>query len=82
MNTERLIDLTMPVAVFGLAFSLWCIGVFIWVSRYLVRLRAEQKRLKIGHDLDKSQMLQLWRDLQFKEAAHRTGAKIAAVRPP
>jgi len=75
MNTERLIDLTMPVAVFGLAFSLWCIGVFIWVSRYLVRLRAEQKRLKIGPDLDKSQMLQLWRDLQFKEAAHRTGRK-------
>ena len=47
MDLERTINIVITWTIFGLAWSLWCIGVFLWLGRYLVKLKAVQKRLGI-----------------------------------
>ena len=55
------------VIVFGLILSVWGIGVFLWLGRYLMRLEGVRRRLGIssqpGQD---SETLRLWRDMQIK----------------
>lgn len=72
MEPDRMMNLVVSLSVFGLAFSIWCIGVFLWVGRYLLKLKAVQKRLKIAPDADeRAETLRLWRDMQYKhEAEH------------
>lgn len=72
MDIEIIINRIIMLAVFGLVLSLWCIGVFLWLGRYLVKLKAVQKRLGISSEPNKdSEVLRLWRDIQLKhEAEH------------
>jgi tight adherence protein B len=72
MNPEKLVNLIVSLSVFGLAFSVWCIGVFLWVGRYLLKLKAVQKRLHIAPDAgERAEALRLWRDMQYRhEAEH------------
>ena len=67
MDIEIIINRIITLTVFGLALSLWCIGVFLWLGRYLVKLKAVQKRLGISPEDNKdSEVLRLWRDVQIK----------------
>ncbi|MBL7215000.1 MAG: type II secretion system F family protein [Phycisphaerae bacterium] len=67
MDIEIIINRIIIFAVFGLALSLWCIGVFLWLGRYLVKLKAIQRRLGISPEFSKdSEVLRLWRDVQIK----------------
>ena len=67
MDIETIINQIIKYSVFGLVFSLWCIGVFLWLGRYLVKLKAIQKRLGISPESSKdSEVLRLWRDIQTK----------------
>jgi tight adherence protein B len=70
MDIQQLINRIITVAVFGLVLSLWCIGVFLWLGRYLVKLKAVQKRLGITPEESRdSEVLRLWRDVQIKREA-------------
>lgn len=70
MNQDNLVNLIVSLSVFFLAFSVWCIGVFLWVGRYLLKLKAVQKRLRIAPDAsERSEALRLWRDMQYKHDA-------------
>jgi tight adherence protein B len=70
MDMEILINRIITFAIFGLALSLWCIGVFLWLGRYLLKLKAIQKRLGISpEDSQDSEVLRLWRDVQVQREA-------------
>lgn len=63
MNSERLINIIIIVAIFGLVFSVWCICIFIWLGQYLIRLKSVQKRLGIiKKETEESQTMRLWRE--------------------
>lgn len=67
MDLEKTINIIISWTVFGLVLSLWSIGVFLWLGRYLVKLKAVQKKLGIQPDLsERSDVLRLWRDLQIR----------------
>ena len=72
MDIQEIIDIIIKLSVGGLVLSLWCICVFLWLGRYLVKLKAIQNRLGISPDADKdSEVLRLWRDVQIKrESEH------------
>jgi tight adherence protein B len=66
----------ISIAVFGLVLSVWCIGVFLWLGRYLFKLEAVKRRLGISTEVDKdSETLRLWRDLQIEQAPEETTEK-------
>ncbi|MEN8127908.1 MAG: type II secretion system F family protein [Planctomycetota bacterium] len=66
----------VSVIVFLLVVSVWCIGVFLWLGRYLFKLEAVKKRLGISTAMDKdSETLRLWRDLQIEQAPQQTKEK-------
>ncbi|MHC4552376.1 MAG: type II secretion system F family protein [Planctomycetota bacterium] len=71
MDLEQIINIVISLTVFGLALSLWCIGVFLWLGRYLVKLKSVKKRLGVAAiDSDEdSDVLRLWRDMQIKREA-------------
>ncbi|MCE5185280.1 MAG: type II secretion system F family protein [Planctomycetaceae bacterium] len=72
MEPDRTLNVIVSLSVFGLAFSIWCIGVLIWVGRYLLKLKAVQKRLRIAPDASaRSETLRLWRDMQFRHEAEQ-----------
>jgi tight adherence protein B len=63
------LKIIISVTLFGLVLSVWCIGVFLWVGRYLLKLKAVQKRLGISAgNKEDSETLRLWRDLQMQQA--------------
>ncbi len=63
MDSERLINLIVMAAIFGLVFSVWCVCIFLWLGQYLIRLQSIQKRLGIvKKETEESQTLQLWRE--------------------
>ncbi len=72
MDMEILINRIITFSIFGLVLSLWCIGVFLWLGRYLLKLKTIQKRLGISsQDSKGSEVLRLWRDVQIqREAEH------------
>lgn len=69
MDTYKLVKLIIAASVFTLVFSVWCICVFLWVARYLRRLRIVQQRLGIGEakQTQESKVLLLWSDSMRKE---------------
>ncbi len=61
MDSERLINIIVIAAIFGLVFSVWCICIFIWLGQYLIRLQSVQKRLGIvKKETEESKTLRLW----------------------
>ncbi len=64
MDTHKLINIIVMSTAFVLAFSLWCICVFLWLAKYLRRLQTVQQRLGITEksQTKESKMLQLWSD--------------------
>lgn len=66
MDTHKLINVIVMTTVFALAFSVWCICVFLWLTQYLRRLQTVQKRLGIGEKVqtNESRVLQLWSGTQ------------------
>ncbi len=68
MGNNNAIDLIISITVFGLILSVWCIGVLLWLGRYLVKLQAVRRRLGIASEGEKdSEALRLWRDLQIQQ---------------
>ena len=82
MDMEKIINIIISLTVFGLAFSVWCIGIFLWLGRYLSRLKTVQKRLGISSEFEgDSDVLRLWRDMQIqREAEYFTVEKKAGFR--
>jgi tight adherence protein B len=72
MDIEVIIDRIITLSVFGLALSLWCIGVFLWLWRYLSKFKSVQRRLGIAPESSQdSEVLRLWRDVQMdRQAEH------------
>ena len=67
MDSERIINIIVIVAVFGLIFSVWCICIFIWLGQYLIRLKSVQKRLGIiKKETEETQTMRLWRETMKK----------------
>lgn len=63
MDYEHVLNVIAMVAVFGLVFSIWCICIFLWLAKYLIRLQSVQRRLGIVEkETDESQTLRLWRE--------------------
>jgi tight adherence protein B len=67
MDFEKIMNNIISLTVFVLVLSVWCMGVFFWLWRYLVKLKGVQKRLGISPEVsESSEVLRLWRDVQFK----------------
>ncbi|MHC5185518.1 MAG: type II secretion system F family protein [Planctomycetota bacterium] len=65
---DQTIRLLINVAVFGLVLSVWGIGVFFWLGRYLFKLKAVRRRLGLASEANKdSETLRLWRDMQLEQ---------------
>jgi tight adherence protein B len=61
------INLIVSVTVFGLVLSVWCIGVFLWLGRYLMKIEGIRRRLGLTSEVDEDpETLRLWRDLQMQ----------------
>lgn len=72
MELEKIINIVISLTVFGLALSIWCIGVFLWLGRYLAKLKIVRERLGISADLEEgNEALRLWRDLQIQHDSER-----------
>ena len=69
MNPDQTINNYISIAAFGLVLSVWCIGVFLWLGRYLFKLEAVRRRLGLTSEANKdSETLRLWRDMQIERA--------------
>jgi len=63
MSPERVVNIVVMAAVFGLVFSVWCICILLWLGRYLARLQIVQRRLGVvAKETDESRTLRLWRE--------------------
>ena len=66
------LDLIFSIVVFGLVLSVWCIGVFLWLGRYLFKLEAVRRRLGISSRSENGpETLRLWRDMQIQKAPEK-----------
>ncbi len=73
MDAHETLNLIISFTVFGLVLSIWCIGVLLWLSRYLLKLKGVRKRLGIaGTGQGDSETLRLWRDMQIQQAPQQT----------
>ncbi len=71
MAAQDLINTILLVSLFVLVFCGWSICVILWMVQYIRRRRQVQKRIGIGdRDVDRSQVLQLWRDEQWIKQEH------------
>jgi tight adherence protein B len=77
MDSEKIINIIIMVAVFGLFFSLWGICVFLWLAKYLMRLDIVQRRLGVNKKLEskESKVLRLWCDSQKDSLKEKTVKK-------
>ncbi len=67
MDSERIINIIVTAAIFGLLFSVWCICIFLWLGQYLIRLKSVQKRLGIvKKETEETQTMRLWRETMKK----------------
>ena len=67
MDSERIINVIVIAAIFGLVFSVWCICIFLWLGQYLIRLKSVQKRLGIVQkETEETQTMRLWRETMNK----------------
>lgn len=64
--------------VFGLVLSVWCICVFLWLGRYLMRLKRVQKRLGItkNKENEETRILRLWHELKQDSEAIPSPGKL------
>jgi len=68
---QDLINTILLVSLFVLVFCAWSICVILWMVQYIRRRRQVQKRIGIGaRDIERSQVLQLWRDEQWAKQEH------------
>ena len=68
MEADKTISILINIAVFGLVLSIWGIGVFLWLGRYLFKLKVVRRRLGLTSEVDKdSETLRLWRDMQIQQ---------------
>ena len=71
MIAQDLIHTILLVSLFVLVFCGWSICVILWMVQYVRRRRQVQKRIGIGdRDVERSQVLQLWRDEQWAKQEH------------
>ncbi|MHC4271592.1 MAG: type II secretion system F family protein [Planctomycetota bacterium] len=87
MDTRELLNIIVIITVFGLVFSIWCICVFLWLGKYLIRLKAIQERLGIiRKESGETKTLRLWREVQeetgtaFKEDKLSLKERLEAYR--
>ncbi|MHC4131240.1 MAG: type II secretion system F family protein [Planctomycetota bacterium] len=88
MTSIELLNIIIIITVFGLVFSIWCICVFLWLGKYLIRLKAIQERLGIiRKESGETKTLRLWREVQeesgttaFKEDNLSLKEKLEAFR--
>ena len=67
-DADKTISVLINIAVFGLVLSVWGIGVFFWLGRYLFKLKSVRRRLGLTSEVDKdSETLRLWRDMQIQQ---------------
>jgi tight adherence protein B len=58
----------LGITVFIFVLSIWCIGIFLWLGRYLFKLEAVRRRLGLSSAVDQdSETLRLWRDMQVQQ---------------
>ncbi|MDH4201690.1 MAG: type II secretion system F family protein [Phycisphaerae bacterium] len=70
------VDSFISVVLFLLVVSVWCIGVFLWLGRYLFKLEGVRRRLGLTSEASKdSETLRLWRDLQIEQTPRETTEK-------
>ena len=71
MIAQDLINTILLVSLFVLVFCAWSICVILWMVQYVRRRKQVQKRIGIGdREIDRSQVLQLWRDEQWAKQEH------------
>jgi len=82
MKAEFILNIIVLITVFVLVFSLWCICVFVWLGKYLGRLKNIQQRLGLikSETADESKMLRLWRDTLKERDSGRVLTKTAAIQ--
>ena len=62
------VNFFISITVFGLVVSVWCIGVLLWLGRYLFKLEGVRRRLGLTTKAESdSETLRLWRDLQIEQ---------------
>lgn len=62
------VNFFISITVFGLVMSVWCIGVLLWLGRYLFKLEGVRRRLGLTTKAESdSETLRLWRDLQIEQ---------------
>ena len=77
MNQQQLINVITMIAIFGLVFSIWCICIVLWFSKYIISLRSVQNRLGIvKKETGESHTLRLWRETQQSTATTSSGEKL------
>ena len=61
-------NVILGITVFIFVLSIWCIGVFLWLGRYLFKLEVVRRRLGLTSKVEKdSETLRLWRDMQIQQ---------------
>jgi tight adherence protein B len=68
---QDLINTILLVSLFVLVFCAWSICVILWMVQYVRRRKQVQKRMGLGErDIERSQVLQLWRDEHWAKQEH------------
>lgn len=74
------LHLIFGVTVFVFVLSIWCIGVFLWLGRYLFKLKAIRRRLGLSSSFEKdSETLKLWRDMQVQKESPKDSVQKDAL---
>lgn len=81
MKAELILNIVILVTVFALVFSLWSFCVFVWLGKYLSRLKSIQKRLGLikSETAEESKMMRLWRDTLHERTADLVPTKTSAI---
>jgi tight adherence protein B len=81
MKAEFILNIIILITVFALVFSLWCFCVFVWLGKYLSRLKNIQQRLGLikSETTDESKILRLWRDTLQDRDSGRVRTKTAVI---
>jgi len=68
---QDLIHTILLVSLFVLVFCAWSICVILWMVQYVRRRKHVQRRIGLGdRDVERSQVLQLWRDEHWAKQEH------------
>jgi tight adherence protein B len=80
MKAELILNIIILVMVFVLVSSLWCFCVFVWLGKYLSRLKGIQQRLGLikSETAEESKMMRLWRDTLHERTSGLVSTKTSA----